>query len=176
MNRSARRNLLALRRACSTHARVARVSRLIGNSDTTAKPVRVASARYGGKLFSNGREEAEDLANARNATPRSGVSCLPGHWPPSQVESGVCFHRSVCRLPGWLFPFEGRSLAVARAGCPVLLRLAGRSSSGRYITGAYNVAIQGPFGTLFLINNLCRFRSVFVLILVAEWRKFFKKV
>jgi hypothetical protein len=31
------RNFLAPRRACSTHIRVARVSRLIGNSDTTAK-------------------------------------------------------------------------------------------------------------------------------------------
>jgi len=153
---------------------VARVSRLIGNSDSTAKPGAWQVRDVERSFFSNGRVEV--IPNVRNATPRSGVSKpalvtgLPAKW---RVAALRC---SGCRLPGRLFPFEGRSLAVARAGCPVLLRLAGRSSSGRYITGAYNVAIQGPFGTLFLINNLCRFRSAFVLILVAKWRKFFKKV
>ena len=52
-NGTAGRNLLARRRACSTHAWVARVSRSIGNSDTTGK-VRLWQVRvWGGNTFGN---------------------------------------------------------------------------------------------------------------------------
>jgi hypothetical protein len=39
-------------------------------------------------------------------------------------------------FPGRLFPFEGRSLAVALAGYLVVLGLAWCFAGGRYITGA----------------------------------------
>jgi hypothetical protein len=66
-------------------------------------------------------------------------------------------------------------LAVAPAGYPVLLRLAGRSSSSRHITGAYNVAIAIPFETFFLFKWLCETPGLIVWILEAKRRKSFKK-
>lgn len=60
-------------------------------------------------------------------TPLSRVALQPkrwacvGHWPPGQIESDSYFRHPDCRLPGRLFPFEGCSLAYARAGYPVLL-------------------------------------------------------
>jgi len=43
-------------------------------------------------------------------------------------------------------------MAVARAGYPVCLWLAGPSFSSRFITGANNIAINMPF-LMSLINN-----------------------
>ncbi len=97
-----------------------------------------------------GGNEKDRLTQETPPSSEAAFQCLRwacyGHWPPSQMESGRCLRRSYCRLPGRLLPFEGRSLAVALAGYPVLLGLAGCSSSGRYITGAYSLAIGVPFG------------------------------
>ena len=157
------RSFLAPRRACSTHIRVARVSRLIGNSDTTAKICLWQVALWWqGVTCGESRGAEKSLAaglispNAGNATPfgaASRYSCIC-HWPPKQTKDGGCLHRSCFRLPDRLLPFEGRSLAVALVGCPVLLWLAGHSSSCRYITGAIYIAISVPFSTLFLFNQL----------------------
>jgi hypothetical protein len=76
-------------------------------------------------------------------TPPVGVAlqCLHGSLASQQSEGGGCLHRFGFRLPGRLLPFEGRSLAVAPAGRPVLRWLAGRWPGCRYITGAYYLAI-----------------------------------
>jgi len=53
MNGTVKRNAIALRRACSTLTRVARVSRSIGNSDSTGKPYPWQVAVLGGSVFGN---------------------------------------------------------------------------------------------------------------------------
>jgi hypothetical protein len=92
------------------------------------------------------------------------------------LRAAACLRHSYRRLPGWLVPLEGRSLAVARAGYPVLLWLVGRSSNGRYITGAFPIAIGVPFDVLFIINMLLRSWILFFWILEVKRRKLFKKV
>jgi len=47
-------------------------------------------------------------------------------------------------------------MAVAHAGYPVCLWLAGPSFSSRFITGAYYLAIDTPFETLLILNGLCK--------------------
>jgi hypothetical protein len=48
------------------------------------------------------------------------------------------------------------SLAVALAGCLLFIGLAGLLSSSRYITGAYLIAIGGPFTKSLYFNYLNR--------------------
>ena len=99
---------LARRRACSTHARVARVSRLIGNSDSTAKPAAWQVRDVERSFFGNGRVEV--IPYVRNATPRSGVSKpalvtgLPAKWRVA----------SVCAAPAAGFPAGSSLLRAAR--------------------------------------------------------------
>ena len=79
------RNFLAPRRACSTHIRVARVSRLIGNSDTTAKICLWQVALWWQGVTCGGSRGAEKTLAAGENQPkrrkrhsiRSGVSVLP---------------------------------------------------------------------------------------------------
>jgi hypothetical protein len=69
---------------------------------------------------------------ATNAT-RTGWRFLFTRWSLASQhrKSGGFVHRSDRKLPGWLFPFEGRSLAVARAGRLVWFWLAGiRQAAG----------------------------------------------
>ena len=80
-----------------------------------------------------------------------------GHWPPSELDCGGYLRRSFYGLPGWLFPFKGRSSAVARAGYPVWLWLAGPTCSGRIITGAYYIAIDMPIVTKLILKGLLDF-------------------
>jgi hypothetical protein len=86
-NRTGLRSFLALRRACSPQLRVARVSRLIGNSDSTAKrrgwQVDLCGSRGQGgilekTLTGKGRglsherkrsKRSKNVPNAQNATP-----------------------------------------------------------------------------------------------------------
>jgi hypothetical protein len=54
---------------------------------------------------------------------------------------------------GWLFPFQGRSLASALAGSAV--HIAGWDEPAqRYITGAFTVAIELPFRNRLVFNKL----------------------
>jgi hypothetical protein len=46
-------------------------------------------------------------------------------------------------------------MAVARAGYPVSPWLAGPSFSSRFITGACYIAIDMPFVTSLILNDLC---------------------
>jgi hypothetical protein len=99
----------------------------------------------------------ETLAQTQETPPlQSGVSVLPHLSLASlgKMKGGGCLHRSCLRLPDRLLPFEGRSLAVALVECLVLLGLAGRSSSCRYITGAIYMAIGVPFSIFFIFNQL----------------------
>jgi hypothetical protein len=54
---------------------------------------------------------------------------------------------------GWLFPFQGRSLASALAG-PALLNAGWDEPAQRYITGAIDIAIELPFTIVFVFNRL----------------------
>jgi hypothetical protein len=175
-NGTVRFDAIARRRACSTLARVARVSRLIGNSDSTGKAYQWQVCALGGSVFGNRSPKA--VPNTGNATqPASGVSLLPALVTgPRQMESGGCLHHSFYGLPGRLFPFEGRSLAVALPGYPVLLWLAHLFLSGRYITGAHLIAIRGPFSTLFIFNGLHRWIPVIFCILEALISKSFQNM
>jgi len=95
------RNFFAPRRACSTHIRVARVSRLIGNSDTTAKTCLWQEGVLGMEITCGGRGvgsrqnahcEEKTSPNAGNATPSGAASRYSRicHWPPRLIE-GVVF-------------------------------------------------------------------------------------
>jgi hypothetical protein len=100
--------------------------------------------------------------------------------PPAQVtgllanEERAVSSAPVSGYPAGFSPFKGRSLADAPVGCPVLLRLAGHSSSGRYIAGTNSVAIGVPFGTSFIFIGLRKAKAVIVWILVDGRRKSFK--
>jgi hypothetical protein len=166
---------LAQRRACSTPW-VARVSRLIGNSDTTAKPNAWQVRAVGATFFSNGLCGKRNTKCKKRHSMEWRLGACDRHWPPSQVDSGVCLRRSGCRLPDWLFPFEGRSLAVARAGYPVLLWSALRSfeqadTSLAYITVQSVVRSECCLLSKIYLDGATRF----VRILEANKRKFFKK-
>ena len=80
-------------------SRVARVSRLIGKSDTTA--IHPGLQVRGTPHFQQNRFSLSQIAAKRqNATPKwSGVllSCA-GHWPPKSTVDGGCLHRAYCRL------------------------------------------------------------------------------
>ena len=54
---------------------------------------------------------------------------------------------------GWLFPFQGRSLASALAG-PAVLGAGLECPAQRYITGAIFIAIGLPFGKMIYFNHL----------------------
>jgi hypothetical protein len=136
--------------------RVARVSRLIGNFDTTAK---------GHGWQEEGVEEgnrrgtgAGNCPETRNATPRSGVSDLcdrsagPVTGPLKGVAEAFCPWPSA-GFPGWLFPFQGRSLAIALAG-PALLNAGWDEPVQRYITGAIDIAIGLPFDFVIIFNKI----------------------
>jgi hypothetical protein len=66
--------------------------------------------------------------------------------------------RGLCPWPfagfaGWLFPFQGRSLASALAG-PAVLNADWWKPAQRYITGAIDIAIELPFGPSLVFNDL----------------------
>jgi hypothetical protein len=54
---------------------------------------------------------------------------------------------------GWLFPFQGRSLAIALAG-PAVVNAVSDEPAQRYITGAIDIAIGMPFGSLLIFNEI----------------------
>jgi len=102
--------------------RVACVSRLIGNSDSTGKATQWQVGHWGGTAFGNKlgvlgtlarwavwcRREGGQMHETpllREWHPKSPVKPFTGHWPPSELKSGGYFLRFDCRLPGWLFPF-----------------------------------------------------------------------
>ena len=66
--------------------------------------------------------------------------------------------RGFCPWPsagfaGWLFPFQGRSLAIALAG-PALLNAGWDEPVQRHITGTFDIAIGVPFQDLIVFNEL----------------------
>jgi hypothetical protein len=120
---------LARRRVALPSQRVARVSRLIGKFDTTAKPHhwqvrRVRRNRLATVSLITEKSPAQvpflvgDDLNATNATHAGWrFDARYSHWPPGKWRAVNRIRRSYCRLPGWHFLLEGRSLAIASAGC-----------------------------------------------------------
>ena len=155
-NGTAGRNFLAPRRACSTHIRVARVSRLIGNSDTTAEDMPVASGLWGVEVTCGGcagsRQNAhceEKISpNAGNATPFGAASRYSRicHWPPRQIKGGGCFHRSYSGFPA--------GFSLLRAARWRLLLPGARCCSG-------SLDIPPAAGTSLALLNSSNQRSVF---------------
>jgi hypothetical protein len=127
-----RTNVLALRRACSTHNWVARVSRSIGNFDTTAKPLRwqvggagrIGLATFPWECHQRGTAWAIRSANARNATSRAGgvarftagplLGVRAGHWPPSIGRAVVA---STAQLQASRLAFTFLRPARSRCSC-----------------------------------------------------------
>jgi hypothetical protein len=160
--------LLARRRACSTPIRVARVSRLIGISDTTAKrsgwqvyfsgtgmgtnPCNQPGGRTGGQT------ESPPKAALTHETPlqserRFGVLHRP--LASRSIAAGGFFHRTYCRFPQPVYPFSGPllwRLLLPGICCSWLAENCG----SRYITGTCLIAIGRPFETVFIFNKLCR--------------------
>jgi hypothetical protein len=66
-------------------------------------------------------------------------------------------------------------MAVARAGYPVWLWLAGPTFSSRIITGAYYIAINVPFVTSLIIKDLSKNFAQFFRIPGAFSQKFSRK-
>ena len=108
-NGTVRFDAIARRRACSTLARVARVSRLIGNSDSTVKPYLWQVCVSGGSAFGNRRRKA---ALMQETPPHMGValqcSCT-GHWPPAKWRVAA-----VSTTPSAGFPVGFSLLRAAR--------------------------------------------------------------
>ena len=108
-----------------------------------------------GELKEPPQREKNRFKRTKRHSIRRGVSALAHLSLASQANERRWFSPPLLfRLPGRLLPFEGRSLAVALAGRPVLLRLTGLFSSSRYITGADNLAIGVPFSTSCDFNHL----------------------
>lgn len=152
--------MLSLRRACSPHARVARISRSIGNSDTTM----TAYPWQGG-------EPLESLCNAHwgitqkrhsstIAEPQKCKTPLDIEWRSMCLCCSLASqHRtsdhSTCRFfsgfPAGLFRFRTAHWRWLVPGTHSLL--AGWPSSPcRCVTGAIYIAIDVPFGTRFVFN------------------------
>ena len=136
MNGSDGRNLLAPRRACSTHARVARVSRLIGNSDTTAKPYPWQVDVCGRDATCGVRGKQNNSRNGKEPSPKRRKRHSIGvasqhfrirHWPPRQMESGGCLHRSDSGFPAGFSLLRAARWRLLLPGARSLLWLAGRS-------------------------------------------------
>ena len=115
-NGTVRFDAIARRRACSTLARVARVSRLIGNSDSTGKAYQWQVCAFGGSVFGNRSPKA--IPNTGNATlTASGVlillhwSLAPGKWRAVAVSTalsmGFPVGFSLLRAAHWRLLFPG---------------------------------------------------------------------
>jgi hypothetical protein len=138
---------------------VARVSRVIGNSDTTANPTgwQVGTFLDSGLQVTSGRTRVQN----KSATRLSGA-LLPRLAPvtglPRQmVGDGFLPIAPIAGLPSRLSPyFRERSLSVCSCRAPAWFR-AGRSLNSPDITGALVFAIRGPFLELNVTNNLARF-------------------
>jgi len=72
---------------------------------------------------------------------------------PLKYVAGVCALGHLQAFAGWLIPFQGRSLAIARAG-PAVFNAGWDGPSQRYITGAIGIAIGLPFGSSIFLNEL----------------------
>jgi hypothetical protein len=132
---------------------VARVSRLIGKFDSTAKRSGW-QVDFGGMLFGKGSPRPASAQKLETPLRRSGVSLsCAGHWPPKMGEDGGYVHRACCRF------FDRLSLLRAAhwrflLSNPAVLVPAGIASRKRYITGAEYIAIAGPFDASFVFNRL----------------------
>jgi len=164
---SGRRSFLARRRACSARFRVARVSRLIGYFDTTAKHSGW-QVHFGGRLLRNLRAatlhgieldsvpgHAANSSKRKNATPKSGVSLsCAGHWPPKYRVDGSSLTVPTADFPAGHPFFEGRFVGDCSCRASALLWAGRISPSSLHITGAYRRAIGVPFVILFYFINL----------------------
>jgi hypothetical protein len=149
---------------CGEHAlpktRVACVSRLIGNSDSTGKATHWQVGVLAGTAFGNKPGElgtparwavwcpSESFSDVQNATlGRVAPGLLPGHGPPSELSSGNCFPPLLFQASRLAHPFFLRaapSLSLwggCSAGYPVLIRRARCYFQRPYITGATYIAI-----------------------------------
>ena len=136
-----------------------RISRLLGNSDTTAcaTPAQVNCLP---RVISQKRliwtEAGKVPQDAQKATSRG---CSPlrfraGHWPPSFFRPAVLSTVPSTGSPG-RFPFFRAALwADALAGRLPFSGLAGIFPSSRYITGTLYIAIDMPFLVIIVFNNL----------------------
>ena len=153
-------------------AGVARVSRLIGKSDTTAKRLgwQVNFAQTGLRSPSHLYQIGTECR--KRHSDRSGVSLsCAGHWPPKQMRTMVVSIAPSAGSSGRFTLLRGRF--IGGGSCRILLffGLAGILSSSRYITGTFHIAIHGPFAPIFVFNNLRIWnRDVFLQYRIQEQR------
>jgi len=136
---------------------VARVSRLIGKSDSTAK-------RPGwqvGMATQRGWKEAKGCWRAfgpkrGNATPIGVAFRSPALVTgPQIVDVRWVFHRTYCRLSDRSSLFEGRFVGGGSCRAPAhLLGWLNVTPAAGFITGAYLVAIELPIGPSFSFNRI----------------------
>jgi hypothetical protein len=131
---------------------------------------------YNVTLISVDRTDDKPDTFATNATGKGGVSLFMRWSLASQHrKSGGFFHRSNFKLPGWLFPFEGRSIGGCSCRAPGVVLARWHAPSCRYITGACFRAILVPFATILIFNDLYRRMQAIVCILEAKGKNSSKK-
>lgn len=150
--------LLAWRRTRSPRNRVASVSRSTGKFDTTPKPRRWQATFRGIDLAPSPRNATLAVwAQTQKAPLREEWRFAVLRWSlASQVLRAVVGSTvAIAGIPAGYSLHEGRSLALLLPDACVT-GLAGLDSSSRYITGANNIAIIGPFITPYVFNELQR--------------------
>ncbi len=118
------RNFLPQRRAFTAHFWVVRISRLIGNSDTTASCIvwQVASSWESGTIGTSiTRTDSAPGSESPRHTKRRSLKERRFAFPcwslaSQQITGGGCIHRAYRRLSWPVSPFQGRSWADALAG------------------------------------------------------------
>jgi hypothetical protein len=149
--------LPARRRACLPKTWVARVSRMIGNFDSTAK----ATGWQEGTIFASSGWVTFRNTIARNAKRHSIEWRFAGLHrslaSPGKLWAMMLDHRTACRLSRPAHPFPGNApCAFALAGRLLCFRLRVGVSAAGNITGAFELAICGPFTTMNLFFYLGR--------------------
>jgi len=127
--------------------RVVRISRLSGNSDTTAcrttAQVKLRRRGHPGSQCRNGRDAARNATRASLMERRPSFSALVTGLPAIWVE---VFTSHLSGYLGRSPLFQGRSRFRGGCSCrvPLLSGLAGVLSSSLFITGALYIAIAVP--------------------------------
>jgi hypothetical protein len=133
--------------------RVARVSRLIGKSDTTAKRPRWQVYFRGYLLDKLGNSAQNGPECKKRHSDQSGVSLsCAGHWPPKQLRTVVISTAPSAGSSGRFPLLRGRYLGGCSCRILLFFGLAGIFSSSRYITGTLDIAIHWPFQSPFIFR------------------------
>ena len=156
---------------------VARVSRLIGNFDTTGKPYTWQVGDVDGSFFGNGCRNRNPDARKRHSYSEWRLNACAGygHWPPDHILSAVDTVAPIAGFPA--------GFSLLRATRWRLLMPGARCCSGSLgvppatDTSLAHIPLQSLFRSKpYFFSIICVVLILMIVsILVAKWRKFYKK-